>query len=130
MTIISDRIKQARMQSLLCNYVVPVIDSDLACFDGIVMPHCDLCLFLIWGITNQKSKCQLWWTRDRWQHIQSLNSHLVFPQESIANMKAWITVIHTVIRDKLQCMTDEEILKLVNVFWPDEMSEDLADEPS
>jgi len=116
--MISDNIRQARMQSLLCNHIVPVTDSDLACFAGVTMPHPDLCVFLIWSITNQRSKMKLWWGQGRWQDIQNLNPQLSWPV--MPTMGAWVQIVSNVIQHKLVNMRDEDVINLCAIFWPDE----------
>ena len=121
----SDNIRQARMQSLLCNYIVPVTDSELACFAGVVMPHADLCVFLIWTITNQRSKVQLWWQQNRWQRIEELNPELNFHM-SDHDVDRWTKIINKVFNKQLVGMNDEDVIALCDIFWPDEYDQFVA----
>ena len=121
----SDNIRQARMQSLLCNYIVPVADSELACFAGVVMPHPDLCVFLIWNITNQRSKVHLWWQQNRWQRIEELNPELNF-HRSDHDVARWTKIINKVFHKQLVGMNDEDVIALCDIFWPDEYDQFVA----
>jgi hypothetical protein len=124
----SDNIRQARMQSLMCNYIVPVQDSDLACFAGVVMPHADICVFLIWNITNQRSKLQLWWQQNRWQPIAEWNSGLDFPCQdgSPDAAKNWCKTINRVFSAQLSRMNDQDVIQLCEIFWPEEYDQPAA----
>lgn len=121
----SDNIRQARMQSLLCNYIVPVADSELACFAGVVMPHPDLCVFLIWNITNQRSKVHLWWQQNRWQRIEELNPELNFHTHD-HDVNHWTKTINAVFHKQLAAMNDEDVIALCDIFWPDEYDQFVA----
>jgi hypothetical protein len=126
--MISDNIRQARMQSLMCNYIVPVADSDLACFAGVVMPHADLCVFLIWNITSQRTKVQRWWQQNRWQRIEELNPHLDWPCQDSAQggANSWTKTINEQLHRQLAGMSDQDVMALCEIFWPEEHDQSVA----
>lgn len=124
MTIDMNTVRGACMQSILCNHVVPIDDSELASFAGIVMPRNDIYVFLIWVITGQRLNLLNWWSKNRIDLIEQLNPELKFKEPK--QPKQCTSLILKVFQEKISKMSDDTIMELCDMIWPDSADKDLA----
>lgn len=109
------QLDQARMQSLLCDYVVCAPDENLACFAGVALPYQDLGIFLIWVISGSKVYQQAYLYQNRHAQLADLNPHLENVKGSDLIWKIYWTMAK-----RVKTMNDEQILNLCNMLWPDD----------
>lgn len=109
------QLDQARMQSLLCDYVVCAPEQNAACFAGVALPYQDLGIFLIWVISGAKVYQQAYVYQDRLQILADLN-----PQWPNVKGTDLIWKIWTTMGRRVQNMSDEQVLNLCNMLWPDD----------
>lgn len=109
------QVDQARMQSLLCDYIVCAPDENVACFAGVALPYCDLGIFLIWIIAGAKVYQQAYLQEHRCEILAELN-----PQWSNIKGQDLVWKIYTTMGNRVKTMTDEQVLNLCNMLWPDD----------
>jgi hypothetical protein len=109
------KLDQARMQSLLCDYVICVPQDNVACFAGIALPYQDLGIFLIWVISGAKVYQQAYLQQNRHELLSQLN-----PQWQNIQGSDLVWKIYKTMGQKVQAMNDQQVLNLCNMLWPDD----------